>query len=961
MGFFSNLMDKIPIFSRFGGKRETKSTVELQYDKAMNLLDNANGTEAVQVLEGIADIGINDPIYKQFGLDALLVLSELYEKGKYSNAKVDKDPNKAASYLEKYTNQTNDADSMYKSAKLYLEAQNFSRAISLFEKAANGGVKTAYMNLGSIYENGLSRIDEYGNKSEFVVPIDLDRAMFWYKKLADMGDENAMKAYDRVEYASQHTDSLEFEEKDKLYTEISARRKEKGKEPKYKIIDPASLQYQYTYEHNQVDGYIHKIPKDWVKTIDEETDEEYYAPSLTYKDFAMYVSYDSIPRESKKTLENYLRYCNDAFDEELQLKSYITEYADGICTTFYHKEMNKGIVTFAFYQGRRLACMRFVCATMEIVEQYEEIIFETANSFAFVNPTRVSDQSLNRKDNQYYSEAIYCYYLEDYEGAMTNAKQALKLGSIKASYLLIDLYYDKDSPYRDIDKTISYAQQLFEATKDPDLAFLIGNIYDQERKDYAKALKWYEDAQRLGHKRVPFYLGRFYYYGLLSSGRDAEKALKYFKEAQKNGITEADAYIKDIQDLHGENLQNAIDKWERAVKAGSAATALKVALMKQSQVFYIANDYEVEKAFLEALGLGSTQAAYELGKIYEKQEQNPEFTGEKKSLKYFEKAFDQKYEDFDKENLFKVIQYKEEKGATQEELVNLYMQNASMAYVPAVEKVVDMVKYRTPAVSELYKVLVEIAEGGDDAAIISMNMLEKAYPDLIIVEPTKDQKVIENKFFRLLVPRECTATINDDGGTIKIADSIIEFAVAELPIKIEDEDDYLKIYKLILSEYLPNQNADIIIANSRMIGSGMKESVDNVHSFSILLISSKNQYIFKLSSKDRRQMMQYKEEVVKISKSLVESGEIYVSGDGTRSTIGLSMMLKSNESGFLSIGMDGMDGEQPAQSSGSDDSATDMNAAAADAAGADASDAGEVEVVDGEVVDVVDDDSTESK
>ena len=34
----------------------------------------------------------------------------------------------------------------------------------------------------------------------------------------------------------------------------------------------------------------------------------------------------------------------------------------------------------------------------------------------------------------------------------------------------------------------------------------------------------------------------------------------------------------------------------------------------------IANDYEIEKSFLEALGLGSTQAAYELGKIYDKAE-----------------------------------------------------------------------------------------------------------------------------------------------------------------------------------------------------------------------------------------------------------------------------------------------------------------------------------------------------
>ncbi len=324
--------------------------------------------------------------------------------------------------------------------------------------------------------------------------------------------------------------------------------------------------------------------------------------------------------------------------------------------------------------------------------------------------------------------------------------------------------------------------------------------------------------------------------------------------------------------------------------------------MKQSQVFYIANDYEIEKSFLEALGLGSTQAAYELGKIYERQENQPNYTGEKKSLKYFEKAFDNKYEDFDKENLFKVIQYKEEKGISEEELINLYLQDAAMAYEPAVDKITEKVKYRTPQIDELYKSLMNIAEGGDDAAIKSMNKLEKTYPDLVITSPTKDQKVIENKFFRLLVPRASVATIDDDGGTIKIADSIIEFAVAELPIKVDNEEDYLKIYKLILSEYLPDDNSDIIIANSRMIGSGMKEQKDNVYSFSILLISSKNQYLFKLSSRDRREMISFKDEVTQIAKSLVETGEIYISEDGSRRNIGLAAMLRTNEGGFLSIG-----------------------------------------------------------
>ena len=183
-----------------------------------------------------------------------------------------------------------------------------------------------------------------------------------------------------------------------------------------------------------------------------------------------------------------------------------------------------------------------------------------------------------------------------------------------------------------------------------------------------------------------------------------------------------------------------------------------------------------------------------------------------------------------------------------------------------------------------------------------MNKLERKYTNLVLREPTEGQKVIENKFFRLCVPKECTAQINDDGGTIKFADSVVEFAVAELPVKADDEENYLKIYKLILSEYLPDENAEVIIANSRMIGSAMRETKNNIHSYNILMISSKNQYMFKLSSRDRREMMQFKDRVLEIAKSLVETGEIYVATEESRRNIGLSFLLRSNESGFLSIG-----------------------------------------------------------
>ena len=154
----------------------------------------------------------------------------------------------------------------------------------------------------------------------------------------------------------------------------------------------------------------------------------------------------------------------------------------------------------------------------------------------------------------------------------------------------------------------------------------------------------------------------------------------------------------------------------------------------------------------------------------------------------------------------------------------------------------------------------------------------------------------------MFVPKECTAVINDEGGTIKFADSIVEFAVAEMPVNADDEENYLKIYKLILSEYLPDDNAEIIIANSRMIGSGMRETKNNIHSYSILLISSKNQYLFKLSSRDRRELIMFKDKVHQIAQSLVETGEIYVATGDAKKKIGLSFLLQSNESGFLSIG-----------------------------------------------------------
>ncbi|MDE6759931.1 MAG: sel1 repeat family protein [Lachnospiraceae bacterium] len=908
MGRFANFLNKIP-FVKQSAKQEVEQTnnVEKQYNKAMELVEHGISEEAIKALNQIADIGMMEMQYQQYGCDALKILGEVYETGKYQNIKAKVDRELAAKYYERYIKLVEDGNLFYKLGLLMLDIQNFSKAITYLEKAASYDVSLAYMRLGDIYEKGLNRIDANGQKSDFIVPIDIDKAKSWYQKLADKGDDKAKASVERIEYNATHADSIEFEEKDKIYSQISEKRKAKGVEFRYKANDATKLQYQYTYIHDQVEGYIHKLPKDWVKSIDADTDEEYYAPSHTYTDFAIYVTYTTVPKDSARKIDDYLYYQNDAYDIDLNITPYITEYANGISARFYHKEMDKGIVTFVFKQKNRWACLRFVCSNMDIMEQYNEIIFEVANSFAFVIPTLLSNKSANRTEIQYYNEAVYYYNMEDYDKAMDNAMIALQHGSTRASYLLIELYYDEDSPYRDISKTISYAQQLFDSNKDPDLAFLIGTIYDQQLKNFIQAKEWYENADRLHHKRVPFYLGRFYYYGLLNGERDGEKALSYLKKALENGIFEAEPYIRDIESLgDASQLQSTIDMWERAVAEGIADTAFKVAMNKKEQVFYLASDDEIEQAFMKAIELGSVQAAYEYGAYCRAKEKEEGYNGPIKSLDYFYKAYEAGYEDFSKEYLYQVIEHKISQGVTDSEKIKLYYDVAKKGSIPAVKQYLAMISTLNQQVKDLYEGLKDIVRAGDVDALSSMYLIENQFKELLNPVESDSNKVIQNKFFRLQVPKSCTAVINDEGGTIRFADSVVEFAVAEMPVRVDTEEEYNKVFNLIYKEYAGEDNSEILVANSRMVGSGMLTRKGGNNKYSILLISSKNQYLFKLSSIDRRELMRFKEQALEIALTLVESGEIYVaSGDKANKHIGLTLLMSgTNDNSMLSISKD---------------------------------------------------------
>jgi hypothetical protein len=89
----------------------------------------------------------------------------------------------------------------------------------------------------------------------------------------------------------------------------------------------------FNYRDNLVTGYNYSI--NLLKYNDTKDEGELLNINTILND--IFFKFDFLEKIDKlKKLQTSF-----AFDEELQLKAYITEYADGICTTFYHKEMEK--------------------------------------------------------------------------------------------------------------------------------------------------------------------------------------------------------------------------------------------------------------------------------------------------------------------------------------------------------------------------------------------------------------------------------------------------------------------------------------------------------------------------------------------------------------------------------------------------------------------------------------------
>ena len=113
MGRFSNFLDKIPFLKKNtanGKVVEQHDNMERQHEKAMELIEHGISEEAVKVLNQIADIGVMEEQYQHYGCEALKILGEVYETGKYKQIKANVDRELAAKYYERYIKLVEDGD-----------------------------------------------------------------------------------------------------------------------------------------------------------------------------------------------------------------------------------------------------------------------------------------------------------------------------------------------------------------------------------------------------------------------------------------------------------------------------------------------------------------------------------------------------------------------------------------------------------------------------------------------------------------------------------------------------------------------------------------------------------------------------------------------------------------------------------------------------------------------------------
>ena len=122
--------------SESGKKRKSANPAEEAVNEAIDFLNQGKAMDAINKLEEAAELVESSEQYIYYGCQALRILGEMYETGSYGNSTVQVNSEKSIGYYERLLVLDPDGEVYFKVARDLLSKNNFSKALSYFEKGA---------------------------------------------------------------------------------------------------------------------------------------------------------------------------------------------------------------------------------------------------------------------------------------------------------------------------------------------------------------------------------------------------------------------------------------------------------------------------------------------------------------------------------------------------------------------------------------------------------------------------------------------------------------------------------------------------------------------------------------------------------------------------------------------------------------------------------------------------------
>ena len=121
---------------------------------------------------------------------------------------------------------------------------------------------------------------------------------------------------------------------------------------------------------------------------------------------------------------------------------------------------------------------------------------------------------------------------------LQTAAEHILMGDLAGAQIMYGIYYAHEaSPHRDLGKAVDYFKKA--AGKSVDAPTLIAECYMRGgpglSRNYAEAVKWYEEAAKLGDKNAPELIGECYITGGNGLKRNIREGLKWYRTAAEQG------------------------------------------------------------------------------------------------------------------------------------------------------------------------------------------------------------------------------------------------------------------------------------------------------------------------------------------------------------------------------------------------------------------------------------------